>query len=165
MATKGYAPEESHRFETEIPETAFFTRSEKMPAGILPPAAPAIVLRSGGTLRISNLSRRLPSRRFWPSACKSPLHEAQLSHIGTREGLLRRLWKLAEPPAHAGGNPRVVLFELLPCLQSTAGFPASTPTANRTIRRPNLASGVGVPRTLDLPAFGQSAGSAPCESR
>ena len=41
------------------------------------------------------------------------LYEAQLSHLGTREGLLRRLWKLAEPSAHARGTPRVVLCRLL----------------------------------------------------
>jgi len=50
---------------------------------------------------------------FWPSACSGSSHEAQLSHLRTGEGLLRRLRELAEPPPHAGGNARLVLCRLL----------------------------------------------------
>jgi hypothetical protein len=43
-------------------------------------------------------------------------HAAKLSHLGTREGVLRHLRELAQPVAHAGRNARLVLRQVLPRL-------------------------------------------------
>jgi hypothetical protein len=40
-------------------------------------------------------------------------YAAELSHLGAGKGLLRYLRELAEPVAHAGGDARLVLRQML----------------------------------------------------
>jgi hypothetical protein len=160
MARKGHVPEE-RLSSLEIPGTAFLRAAKKWQPQYFPGRRPQSYSDRTGHCGSATCQGGALRQRFWPSACTSAVHEAQLSHLGTREGLLRRLWKLAEPLAYAGGASRVVLLALLPCLQSTAGFPAST-SANRT-DRPRIASGVGAPEGSGCPYLGRIPGSR-CES-
>src|SRR5947209_3270933 len=86
-------------------------------------------------------------------------YEAELSHLGTREGLLRCLRQLAQSAAYAGGASRLVLWSVLSRLQGAAGAPISPGEP----ARPNPASGrlrIGADPPVICLYLGRSASTA-----
>ena len=67
------------------------TLDEKL-ARLLEPRAPRPQLRLDTVRKLRAASTAAPNPFFGTTPARSYWYEAQLSHLGTREGLLRHLW-------------------------------------------------------------------------